>query len=187
MNFGPAVKSGFRNIFNYNGRASRSEYWWFVLFSAIVVFSLIALLALGFGLSYANGSSSGTNVTALLGILSIPATIGLWLIMLSLLVRRGHDIGLATHWTLLAYVMPTMLSYYASAVGNNGLGSLATLAGLGTLVIALIPTKPELNQWGPPPGYRFVPEIPPAAGYTPPPAPLDLPPAPPSLDKPPTP
>jgi uncharacterized membrane protein YhaH (DUF805 family) len=36
MNFGQAVVSGFRNYINFSGRASRSEFWFFILFTQIV-------------------------------------------------------------------------------------------------------------------------------------------------------
>ena len=36
MKFGEAVVSGLRNYFNFSGRASRSEFWFFVLFCILV-------------------------------------------------------------------------------------------------------------------------------------------------------
>jgi len=36
MNFPNAVKSGFRNYANFKGRATRSEFWWWTLFTVIV-------------------------------------------------------------------------------------------------------------------------------------------------------
>ena len=43
MSFGEAIKSGFSNYVKFNGRASRSEFWWFVLFAYLVaiVISLV--------------------------------------------------------------------------------------------------------------------------------------------------
>jgi len=38
MNFGQAVVSGLRNYFNFSGRALRSEFWFFMLFSILVGF-----------------------------------------------------------------------------------------------------------------------------------------------------
>jgi uncharacterized membrane protein YhaH (DUF805 family) len=37
MSFPAAIASAFRNYANGHGRATRSEYWWFELFNAIVV------------------------------------------------------------------------------------------------------------------------------------------------------
>ncbi|MGH3169293.1 MAG: DUF805 domain-containing protein [Trebonia sp.] len=36
VNFGEAISNAFKNAFVYSGRASRSAYWWFVLFNVIV-------------------------------------------------------------------------------------------------------------------------------------------------------
>ena len=36
MNFQQAIASGFRNYVTFSGRASRSEYWYWVLFAVIV-------------------------------------------------------------------------------------------------------------------------------------------------------
>ena len=35
MNFGQSISYCFSNYFNFNGRGSRSEYWWFYLFATI--------------------------------------------------------------------------------------------------------------------------------------------------------
>ena len=37
MNFGEAVVSGFRNYIDFSGRASWSEYWFFMLFVGLLV------------------------------------------------------------------------------------------------------------------------------------------------------
>jgi len=36
MNFGDAIKTCFTKYVDFDGRASKSEYWWFVLFSFVV-------------------------------------------------------------------------------------------------------------------------------------------------------
>jgi uncharacterized membrane protein YhaH (DUF805 family) len=71
MNFPNAVKSGFRNYANFKGRATRSEFWWFALFS-----QLLQTLIQGVSASIAS-----------------IASLVLFLPNLSLHVRRLHDIG----------------------------------------------------------------------------------------------
>ena len=46
MGFGDAVRSGFSNYVNFEGRASRSEYWWWIVFTilAALVASILELL-----------------------------------------------------------------------------------------------------------------------------------------------
>ena len=36
MSFVSAIQSGFRNYVNFKGRATRSEYWWWALFTLII-------------------------------------------------------------------------------------------------------------------------------------------------------
>ena len=36
MSFVEAIKSGFRKYATFSGRATRSEYWWWTLFTVIV-------------------------------------------------------------------------------------------------------------------------------------------------------
>ena len=38
MNFGQSISYCFSNYFNFNGRGSRSEYWWFYLFATLCAF-----------------------------------------------------------------------------------------------------------------------------------------------------
>ncbi|MEI9903428.1 MAG: DUF805 domain-containing protein [Asticcacaulis sp.] len=37
MNFVQAIQSAFKNYVKFDGRASRSEYWWFALFQILVL------------------------------------------------------------------------------------------------------------------------------------------------------
>ena len=61
MNFGNAVVSGYKNALNFSGRSSRSEYWWFALFSALLA-SLMAVGAVIFGFSGLTLDSSDQEV-----------------------------------------------------------------------------------------------------------------------------
>ena len=38
MNIGQSISYCFSNYFNFNGRGSRSEFWWFFLFATILEF-----------------------------------------------------------------------------------------------------------------------------------------------------
>ena len=43
ITFGQAIRSGWKNCFRYKGRASRAEFWYFILFNAIVITALWVL------------------------------------------------------------------------------------------------------------------------------------------------
>ncbi len=89
VGFGDAVKLALRNIFTYQARASRSAYWWFALFSVIVLVAAGILMAVlkSFGL-----------------VIDVIAYIGLFLTSLSLTVRRLHDTDRSGLWYFIAFV-----------------------------------------------------------------------------------
>ena len=82
MSFQAAVRSGFQNFANFKGRASRSAYWWWVLFSAIVQFA-------------SSGYSESLSLIISL-VLVIPS--------LSLSWRRMHDSGHNGFWSIVPIV-----------------------------------------------------------------------------------
>ena len=49
MNFTQAISSGFSRYFDFRTRSSRSEYWYWTLFSIVVSVAAIVLDALIFG------------------------------------------------------------------------------------------------------------------------------------------
>ena len=86
-----AVKSGFRRYAGFSGRASRSEFWWWALFLALV-FGL-------FGIVYGYSQSSPT----IAGVIWL-AVGGLVLPTLAVAVRRLHDTGRSGWWYLITIV-----------------------------------------------------------------------------------
>ncbi len=84
MEFMEAVKHCFNNYFNVQGRASRSEYWWFFLFNCLVHL-VLGLLSLG-----------TLNAIYELFVLAPQITVS---------VRRHHD-GNRSGWWLLLYIIP---------------------------------------------------------------------------------
>lgn len=92
VSFSQAVRMAFDSYCRFQGRSSRSEYWWWVLFVAILSFCIgIIEGILGFSM---------TAVQATSGILSLV----LLLPGLGLSVRRLHDIGKSGWWILLGLI-----------------------------------------------------------------------------------
>jgi uncharacterized membrane protein YhaH (DUF805 family) len=89
VGFGDAIKQAIQNTFNYQGRASRSAYWWFALFSIIV------LIVMGF---------LGAALKSFGLVIDFIIYIGLFLTSLSLTVRRLHDTDRSGWWYLIAFV-----------------------------------------------------------------------------------
>lgn len=78
VSFGDAIKMGFQNYAKFSGRSSRSEFWWWALFSFL-------LQGAAYGIDQ-SGSLSGLISLALL----LPG--------LGLSCRRLHDIGRGAGW-----------------------------------------------------------------------------------------
>ena len=109
MQFQDAIRSGFRNYVTFAGRASRSEYWYWVLFAFLVT-------AVSGILDYAIFSDSETgplqSITSLL----------LFLPGLAISFRRLHDIDRTGWWWLIAFTVIgiILLLVWACARGTAG-------------------------------------------------------------------
>jgi uncharacterized membrane protein YhaH (DUF805 family) len=100
MNFIEAVKSVFKNYANFNGRASRAEYWWNVLF----VF-LAAILAMFISVKL--------YTIVLLGTL---------LPNLAVAIRRMHDVG-KSGWYIFVPIYSLILALTEGQKGDNEYGA----------------------------------------------------------------
>jgi uncharacterized membrane protein YhaH (DUF805 family) len=162
MSFVDAVKSGLRNYAVFKGRATRSEFWWFTLFTFVV-----------------QAATSGFD--ALNGIVSL----GLLLPGIAVHVRRLHDTDRTGWWVLwpalgLAFALVAFILFAVStafdivnpdewdpqtafegasawAIGLVGVGVLVGLVtGIMNLVFLLQRSDDALNRFGPPPPPRVV-------------------------------
>lgn len=117
MNFVTSVKTGIENTFNFKGRASRSEYWYFIFFTALI------LIAAVFVDKNVLGPHNKRTLSENIGIIviSIPS--------LSIAMRRLHDCNRRGWWVLLNFVpfvgaiALIILLCGASTVGNNRFGT----------------------------------------------------------------
>ena len=102
MGFWESVRTCFRKYFDFKGRARRSEYWWYCLFSVVacLIWALFGtlLLALPIGMAVQHVSGNETaGLTTMIIILCIPL---LFLVLpsISVQVRRLHDTGRSGWW-----------------------------------------------------------------------------------------
>ncbi len=110
MGFAESVRPCFGKYADFQGRASRSEFWWFFLFTALVSLALsLPLYVLMVIVAVAGNSSTGAGVAAVITIIwSIIVTvvaIGLLIPLLAAGARRLHDYGQSA-WFLLLYFVP---------------------------------------------------------------------------------
>jgi len=135
MGFGSAVRSCFGKYASWQGRAPRSEFWWFQLFVVVVSFVLSALDA-ALGLVVDLGSetvetTSGpiTFFNGDLGALSTIWAIVIFLPSLAVLVRRLHDTDRTGwwYWILLVpcigLIVIIVFMLLPSTRGDNRFGS----------------------------------------------------------------
>lgn len=122
MTFGQAVASGWKNYSNSRDRASRSEYWYWILFTVLV----------GLGLGFVRGIfvvTSGANSPVVEGLKIATGIFNLAVLVPSirLAARRLHDTGRSGWWFLIGF----------------------TVVGLIPLIIwYCLPGKPGTNQYG---------------------------------------
>jgi len=110
----------------FEGRSTRSEYWYFVLAYTLlaIVIGLISSL-----LVYASGGSG--IIIWILGIGFILAIFALIIPSISLAVRRLHDTGKSGWWYLINFV--------------------PYIGGLVFIVLMCLESEPGANQYGPNP------------------------------------
>lgn len=102
MGLTESVKSVFGKYATFSGRATRSEYWYFVLFNILLEIGLLLLCVIGGTiLDGANGAVVGISVcSVLLGLYCLAAFIP----GIAVTVRRMHDTGRSGWFLLLALV-----------------------------------------------------------------------------------
>ena len=121
MPFMSAMKSGFKNSFSLSGRASRSEYWFWVLGGVIFQMTMVI----------------GSIVLAVMEVPVLPGLMILAPILLvpgsiTLVVRRLHDVGMSG-WMWFVALVPVIGAIYLiylfvqeGDMGENAYGAVPT-------------------------------------------------------------
>jgi len=149
MTFADAIKSGFKNYAQFRGVASRSEYWYWVLFTGLVgtVLSTIDSVLAGpsNGSELANASGWLANISSL--VFLVPN--------LAVGVRRMRDAGFSA-WFLLVQAVPliplfvllgTFVAELSSAVGDSNIFEALTSLGVALVLIAANPGGAQAAQF----------------------------------------
>ncbi|MFM7964038.1 MAG: DUF805 domain-containing protein [Actinomycetota bacterium] len=97
MSFVDAIKAGFRNYANFKGRAMRSAYWWWALFTVLAQ------------------AAAGTVSESIGNLVSI----ALLLPSISAGVRRMHDIDRSGWWILFPIYNIVLLARRGDASENR--------------------------------------------------------------------
>ena len=128
----------FQHYADFNGRARRSEFWYFQLFKSLFVFLtiFIGLILLLMGGAFQEHSTSGfpfvlSILGALLMLVASVASFGLLIPDLAVTARRLHDTGRSGWFQLLRYV--------------------PIVGGILLLIWYCTDSEPGENQYGPNP------------------------------------
>lgn len=140
MEFKEAVKSCLtRKYCSFKGRASRSEFWWFALFTLLLNIAVAIVGAIA------------PDVTSILSFVQ-----GLWLMLptLGVAARRLHDRDLSGWWQALpvALMLPCLIGLAADAAWLLVAAALAAgAASIGLMVVYALRGTPGPNRFGPDP------------------------------------
>jgi uncharacterized membrane protein YhaH (DUF805 family) len=105
MNFSNAVISCLRNYANFSGRATRSEFWWWMLAY------LLLIMPLSIADEVLNPGTHSGKMSWVVAIL----VLALWLPNLAVTVRRLHNIDRSGWWILLGFTvigLPVLIYWY---------------------------------------------------------------------------
>jgi uncharacterized membrane protein YhaH (DUF805 family) len=116
VNFCIAIRLGFQNCFDFKGRSTRSEYWWWVLFAVLgnVLLTIVDTVV------------STVGVQAWTGLLSNLFSLVIFVPGLALGARRLHDINRTGWWQLMwlaffIFIPILILMCWAIRQGQEGL------------------------------------------------------------------
>lgn len=157
MGFGESVKTVLGKLTDTNGRARRSELWWYFMLYAIIVFAVN---------------------TALSGMHTVKSVISLLLLLTlySVTVRRLHDRGHGGWWVAASLIISVASNIYISAKGYTdamqainpdpdmvseiltdplvaAAGLLSFIINISIFVFCVLNGKPEDNRYGASPKY----------------------------------
>lgn len=128
---------------DFGGRASRSEFWAFLLFVTLLTVAA----------HYADGTS-GHDVTVAMnmGMIELSVTLLFLLPSITIGVRRLHDSGKSGWWMMLVYLpwLATLAAGTNQALLIASSGALLA-GGIAWIVLLLLPGDAEENAFGAPP------------------------------------
>ena len=149
IGFWGAVRTCFRKFIDFDGRARRSEYWWFVLFLVLVG---LACSLLDVFLEAAVGFSFISAVAIL--VFFFPA--------MAVTFRRLHDTGHSGWWIGVSYILVAIgaigmyfvVTYKLGAASAFSIWCPIILFRFIVLMLCWLDSHPGKNEYGPSPKYQ---------------------------------
>lgn len=109
MSFAAAVRTCFQKYATFEGRAKRSEFWWWMLFQTLVT-GVVALIGVAFIIAAGTGNSGGqvngplVVIGGIFYVLAIVVALALLVPTYAVGCRRLHDRGMSGWLQLLTLV-----------------------------------------------------------------------------------
>ena len=113
---------GFKKAFDFNGRATRTQYWMFALFNILVFIVLLGLIAV------LGGKESGNAIASILGVVYFLYALVQIIPGIAIGIRRLHDINYSGWWLLISFV--------------------PFIGGIWLLILMCLPTVNAGNRFG---------------------------------------
>lgn len=175
MSFGKAISTCFNKLFTFEGRARRSEFWYFFLFTSIISLTYLTFGYLFDSIIAPTLSENTDNMIKLTGpLINNTISIIIILLRLSVEIRRLHDIECSGWLVIPLTILPNLIAmlyirYWPSADALMKSGDITpeSLPGMfaaillilfffiGILVVKLVlfckPGTEGPNQYGPDP------------------------------------
>lgn len=155
MDFTTAIATCFRKYIDFSGRASRSEYWWWMLFvqagSFVLSFALSLSTTAISGLSF-DPTGTGLAPTAIAGLIPAAFVLLTAIPSLAVTVRRLHDLERTGGWVLVLWGFNALIVYGVVSGIMAGMtmsggevlgaaltsGALVLFGGIGALIMSII-------------------------------------------------
>lgn len=135
MGFKEAIETVLKQKYaTFSGRASRSEYWWFVLFIMIVAIVLSGIMMMGMNFTTGEMGALAMIAAGLLGIFYL----GVLIPSIAVAVRRLHDRNMSGWW-------------YLGFIALSFIPFVGLVASIAMLVIFCLKGTDGDNRFGPDP------------------------------------
>lgn len=139
VSFPDAVKLFFRRYTDFQGRSSRSEYWWVALFNILALIIPLIWLSTSIGGDLEAVESGSIPPGAMIPIFLMAIFfLAILIPSIALAVRRFHDLN-QTGWLYLVFIIVGLIPLIGS------------LASLGMIIWFCFPGTSGHNKYGPDP------------------------------------